>query len=71
MRVKVSNPSLLPDLAQHLRECGCVAEQASANELDVYAPETANPAAARMEVDVYIAAWRVSHEGVDVEIVGD
>jgi hypothetical protein len=71
MRVRVSNRALLRDLIRHLRECGCVAEQANASELDVYAPQTPNAEAARMEVDVYIAAWRARHEGAEAEIVSE
>lgn len=71
MRVRVSNPARLRDLIQHLRECGCVAEQASASELDVYAPQTPNARAARMEVEVYITAWRVAHEGIEAEITSE
>ncbi len=69
MRVRVSDPALLRDLIPYLRECGCVAEQASAQELDVYVPRVANERGARMEVGVYLAAWRVHHEGVDAELL--
>jgi hypothetical protein len=71
MRVRVSNPARLHDLARHLRECGCVAEQASRNELDVFAPQTPNDQAARMEVEVYVSAWQVAHEDVEAQIIGE
>jgi len=68
MRVKVNDRRHLRDLILFLRECGCVAEQASAEEADVYVPAAPNARAARTELDVYIAAWRVKASG-DAAIV--
>ena len=69
MRVKVSDSRALRDLILYLRECGCVAEQASATEADVYLPAVRSERAARMEIGVYLTAWRVRHEGVDAELL--
>jgi hypothetical protein len=63
MRVKVSDRKYLRDLLLFLRECGCVAEQASQDEADVYAPAARNGHAAREEVGIYIAAWRIKSGG--------
>jgi hypothetical protein len=70
MRVQVSNARLLRDLLQYLRECGCVAEQASTTEADVFLPELESEPAARLELGIYLAAWRVRHEGVAAVIIG-
>ena len=69
VRVKVDEPRYLRDLILFLRECGCVAEQARADEADVFVPAAPNERAARTEVDVYIAAWRVKSGG-SAEILG-
>ena len=63
MRVRVGDRAHLRDLIAFLRECGCVAEQAGATELDVFVPAAPNDRAARTEVDVYLAAWRVKSGG--------
>jgi hypothetical protein len=63
MRVRVSDRKHLRDLILFLRECGCVAEQASQDEVDVFAPAAPNERAARTEVDVYLAAWRIKSGG--------
>jgi hypothetical protein len=63
MRVKVNERKHLRDLILFLRECGCVAEQASQDELEVFVPAAPNERAARTEVDVYLAAWRVKSGG--------
>lgn len=46
MRVKVSDRKYLRDLILFLRECGCVAEQASQDEAEVYVPAAPNDRAA-------------------------
>ncbi len=69
MRVRVGDPAVLRNLILYLRDCGCVAEQASATEADVFAPSTLNERAARMEVGAYLTAWRVRHDGVSAELV--
>ena len=70
MRVQVSDNRLLHDLLHHLRECGCVAEHASADEAIVFVPRLANERRARMEVGVYLQAWEIRHDdGVTAEIV--
>ena len=68
MRVKVSEPRYLRDLILFLRECGCVAKQASAGDADVYAPAAPDDRAAREEVRIYIAAWRIKSGG-DASII--
>ncbi len=69
MRVKVSERRHLRDLILFLRECGCVAEQASQDEIDVFVPAAPDDRAGRMEVDVYLAAWRVKSGG-SAEVLG-
>ena len=69
MRVKVSDRTYLRDLILFLRECGCVAEQASVDEADVYVPVARNDRAAREEVRIYIAAWRIKTPPGNAEIV--
>ncbi len=70
MRVQVNDKRLLRDLLRYLRECGCVAEQASENELDVFLPDTPNERAARMELSAYLTAWRVRNPGGEAEMIG-
>lgn len=70
MRVQVSDPRLLHDLLSYLRDCGCVAEQASPNEAHVSLPAALGEREARMELGVYVTAWRIRHEGVTADIIG-
>ena len=68
MRVRISDPALLRDLLDFLRRTECVAEQASADSLDVFVPHAPSAAQARREVDVYLATWRARHPGVNAEV---
>lgn len=68
MRVKVSDPRYLRDLVLFLRECGCVVEQAGVDEAEVHAPAAPSDGAARTEVGVYIAAWRVKSTPAHAEL---
>ena len=68
MRVRVNDQKHLRDLILFLRECGCVAEQASAGDADVYAPAAPDDRAAREEVRICIAAWRIKSGG-DASII--
>lgn len=68
MRVRISDSALLGDLLDFLRRTECVAEQASADSLDVFVPHAPSAAQARREVDVYLATWRARHPGVEAEV---
>jgi hypothetical protein len=69
MRIRLSDPASLDDLADYLRECGCMADPLGADELEVFQLRSPNEHAERMEVGVYVTAWRSQHPGVTAEIV--
>jgi hypothetical protein len=69
MRVRISDPARLRDLIQYLREAGCVAEQASQDEIDVFVPHARSDRQARTDVGIYLAAWRVKNEGVRADLI--
>ena len=70
MRVKVSDRKYLRGLILFLRDGGCVAEQASEDETDVFLPNAPDERAARTEVVVCIAGWRIKNEGASAAFVG-
>jgi hypothetical protein len=69
MRVRVSDESRLQSLIRYLREAGCIAEQASADTLDVFMPSVPKQRDARMELGVYLTAWRIRNPGVETELL--
>jgi hypothetical protein len=69
MRVRVSDAHFLCDLLRFLRDCGCIAEQASANEADVFVPDARSEWSARMEVATYLSGWGTRHPEASAAIV--
>ena len=63
MRIKVNDRTYLRDLILFMRACGCVAEQGSADEVDVFVPDARTDRDARREVDVYLEVWRTKSAG--------
>ncbi|MDQ3993649.1 MAG: hypothetical protein M3265_02505 [Actinomycetota bacterium] len=68
MRIRVSDPASLDDLAADLRECGCIADPLGPAELEVFLT-TADERAERMEVRFYVNTWSIEHPGVNAEVV--
>ena len=64
-------PRCLRELILFLRECGCVAEQASADEADVFLPSSRDEQAARLEVGVYLSVWSIRDEKASAEIISE
>ena len=60
MELRVSDPTLLPDLEAHLRRMGCVTEAVADDRLLVSIPEATRRDAAELELDLYLRLWEVT-----------
>lgn len=69
MRVRVNDKARLRDLIRYLRDGGCIAEQAGPKTLDVFVPSASNEREARMELGIYLTAWRIRNPGVEAELM--
>ena len=72
MRLRVSNPALLPDLLEFLRSgVDVVAEEVGDDEVDVSLVGSYNSDALRMELELRVRAWEAGRRsaGVEVELV--
>ena len=72
MRLRVSNPALLPDLLEFLRSrVDVVAEEVSDDEVEVSLVGSYNSDAQRMELYLRVRAWEAGRRstGVEVELV--
>jgi hypothetical protein len=69
MRVRLSDPTLLSDLQRYLRAAECVAEQSGEDTLDVYISRAPSDEQARLEVAIYLQAWRAMNPGARADIV--
>jgi hypothetical protein len=69
MRVRLSNPGFLRNLARFLEGRECVVVQAKGDTIEVWVPDAPRRDAARLELDLYLAAWRATHPTVDARVV--
>ena len=69
MRIRVSQPALVPDLVEFLGRAFCTTESVRGSVLEVVVPSAADGARARRELDLYVAAWRGLHPSVDATIL--
>ena len=62
MRIRVSDPELVPDLLAFLRErVHVTASQTGLLEVEVSQLGSANASARRLELDLMLQTWRASH----------
>jgi hypothetical protein len=68
MHIRLRNPELLPEFLAFLRRAHCAAEQVGPDALVASVPEAADERQARLEIDLYLRAWRILHPAADVEV---
>jgi hypothetical protein len=69
VRIRVSQPALVPDLVEFLGRAFCTTESVHGSVLEVALPSAVDGARARRELDLYVAAWRGLHPSVDATIL--
>ena len=69
MRIRISQPALVPDLVDFLGRAFCRTESVRGSVLDVALPSVGDAARARRDLDLYLAAWRGLHPPVEVTIL--
>jgi hypothetical protein len=69
VRIRVSDRRFLRDLLDLFRRAECVAEQASADSIEVYVPRAPTAAQARREVEAYLATWQARHPEAGAELL--
>jgi hypothetical protein len=69
MRLRVSNPALIPDLLEFLRSrLDVVAEEVSDNEVDVSLLGSYNADAMKIELYLRVRAWEAGRRSTGVEV---
>ena len=68
VRIRVSQPALVPDLVEFLGRALCTTESVRGSVVEVALPN-ADGARARRELDLYLAAWRGLHPPVEATIL--
>jgi hypothetical protein len=69
MRIRVSQPALVPDLVEFLSRALCTTEAVHGSVLEVALPSVTDGARARRDLDLYLAAWRGLHPLVQATII--
>jgi hypothetical protein len=69
MRVRLSDPALLPDLLGYLRAAECVVEEVGPDELNVLVPRAPSDEQGRREVDIYLRAWQAMNPNARAAIL--
>ena len=69
MKVRVSQPTLVPDLVDFLGRASCTTDAVHGAVLDVSLPGVADEARAQQSIALYLAAWRGLHPPVQTTIL--
>jgi hypothetical protein len=69
VRIRVSQPALVPDLVEFLGRASCTTESVRGSVVEVVLPNVADRARARRDLDLYLAAWRGLHPPVEATII--
>lgn len=69
MRIRVSQPALVPDLVEFLGRAFCTTQCVRGSVVDVALPTVPDGARARRDLDLYLAAWCGLHPPVQATII--
>jgi len=70
MRVRLSQPALMPDLVDFLHRASCRTDGVHGATVEVELPAVQDATVARRDVDLFLAAWCGLHPGVRTTILG-
>jgi hypothetical protein len=71
MRIRISQPALVPDLVEFLGRASCTTESVRGSVVEVALPNVSDGVRARRDLDLYLAAWRGLHPPVVATILDD
>jgi hypothetical protein len=68
MRLSINNRAHLRSLTEHLQRAECDVLELDDSTLEVALPQAGSPDVARLELDLYLQVWRVTHPEVTVDV---
>lgn len=68
MRLKLTDPALVPDLRQHFERSGFVTNRVTDDAVDVWRPDALSPEQERREIEAHLAVWRAMHTETAVDL---
>ncbi|MGH2932763.1 MAG: hypothetical protein ACRDKK_07880 [Gaiellaceae bacterium] len=69
MKILLSDAAFLDDLIAYLYSVGCIVDQVGPNLVEVSRLSSIRHDQARMEIDVFLEAWKSTHPEVTVRLV--
>ena len=69
MKILLSDADYLDDLIAYLFTVGCIVEQIGPNLVEVSKLSSVRHDQARMEIDLFLQAWKASHPEVAVRLL--
>ena len=66
MRVRLSDPALIPDLRQHFERSGFVTTRVDESTVEVWQPG-APAGTTRGQIELHLGLWRAMHPDVEAE----
>jgi hypothetical protein len=69
MLIRLEDPALVPDLLAFLERVRCAVGRPRGNVLEVCVPEAPTPEQARLELELYLLAWRALHPDAAASLV--
>lgn len=69
MKILLSDAAFLDELIAYLVSEGCIVERVGPNLVEVSRLSSVRHDQARMELDLYLQAWRAAHPDVDVKLL--
>lgn len=68
MKVRLSDPSCLPELVDDLRRGGCVPSTVGEGTLEVVHPNARDAREACTEIGFFLRAWQSAHPQVEITV---
>jgi hypothetical protein len=69
VKILLSDAALLDELIAYLVREGCIVEQIGPNLVEVSRLSSVRHDQARMELDLYLEAWKATHPETDVRVL--
>jgi hypothetical protein len=69
VKILLSDGALLDDLVEYLAAEGCIAERVGPNLIEASRLSSVRHDQARLELDLYLRAWRHAHPETEVRLL--
>jgi hypothetical protein len=71
VKILLSDAAFLDELVAYLAREGCIVEQIGPNLVEVSRLSSVRHDHARMELDLFLQAWRAAHPEAEVRLLGE